>query len=114
MRATATCTVAAVVMEGEKSNIIVDPSPRQTEKSRSIHALAFTSHQELLLAESEGDFSMNEWDEVYQTARSICCMPTRQEIDMVLDDDDQQPGPDLCRFLRSAAEAKIVADLHWK
>lgn len=113
MRATATCTVAAVVMEGEKSNIIVDPSPRQTEKSRSIHALAFTSHHELLLAESEGDFSMNEWDEIYQTARSICCTPARQEIDMVLDD-DQQAGPDLRRFLRSAAEAKIMADLHWK
>lgn len=113
MRATATCTVAAVVVEDGKSKIVVHPSPRQTEKSRSIHVLAFTSHEELLLAQSEGDFSMNEWDEVYQTARLICCTPARQEIDMVLDD-DQQPGPDLRRFLRSAAEAKIMADLHWK
>lgn len=113
MRATATCTVVAVVVLNEKSKVIVDPSPRQADKSRSIHVLAFTSHEELLLAESEGDFSMSEWDEVYQTARSICCTPARQEIDMVLDD-NQNAGPDLRRFVRSAAEAKIMADLHWK
>lgn len=113
MRATAACTVAAVVTEDGKTRIAVDPSPRQREKSRSLHVLAFTSHEELLLAESEGDFSMDEWEEVYQTARTICCTPARKEIDMVLDD-DQQSGPDLRRFLQSAAEAKIMADLHWK
>lgn len=113
MRTTATCTVVAFVVEDGKSKIVVDPSPRQAEKSRSMHVFAFTAHEELLLAESDGDFSMNEWDEVYQTARSICCTSARQEIDMVLDD-DQQTGPDLRRFLRSAAEAKIMADLHWK
>lgn len=113
MRATATCTVAAVVVVDGNSKIVVDPSPRQAEKSRSIHVLAFTSHEELLLAESQGDFSMTEWDQVYQTAQSICCTPARQEVDMVLDD-DQQTGPDLRRFVRSAAEAKIMEDLHWK
>lgn len=115
MRATATCTAVAVVTDGQKSNIVVDPSPRQTDLARSVHALAFTSHQELVLAESTGDFSLTEWEQIYQTARSICCAPARQDIDMVLDDDDQQrSGPDLPRFLRSAAEAKTMADLHWK
>lgn len=113
MRATATCTVAAVSIENGQSEVIIDPSPRQTEISRSLHVLAFTSHDELLLAESEGDFSLDEWEEIYQTAQSICCKPAQNEIDMVLDD-DQQSGPDMRRFSRSAVEAKVIADLHWK
>lgn len=113
MRSTATSTLAAVSVEDEKTKVIVDPSPRQVELSRSVHVLFFTSHDELLLAESEGDFSMDEWDQVYETAWSLCCRPPRKDIDMVLDD-DQTPGPDLRQFVRSTAEAKVTADLHWK
>lgn len=100
--------------DGKQNRVIVDPSPRQVEQARSVHVLAFTSHEELLLVESEGDFSMNEWDLVYDTIRSICCKAAaNDEIDMVLGE-DQQAGPDLRRFVRSAAETKITADLHWK
>lgn len=114
MRSTATCAVAAVSDEDGRSRVILDPSPRQVEQSRSVHVLAFTSHEELLLAESEGDFSMDEWDQVYDTTRSICCNASvNDEIDMVLGE-DQRLGPDLRRFVRSAAEAKVAADLHWK
>ncbi|KAF3769094.1 hypothetical protein M406DRAFT_337384 [Cryphonectria parasitica EP155] len=113
MRSTATCVVAAVSPEDGKTEVVIDPSPRQVELSRSVHVLAFTSHDELLLAESEGDFSMNEWDQVYDTARSICCRPPAREVDMVLDD-DQQAGLDLRQFVRSTTEAKVTADLHWK
>lgn len=115
MRATATSAVAAISFDGGNSQITMDPSPRQADKARSVHVLAFTSHDELLLAESEGDFTMDEWDEVYQTARKICCGSAAKgnEIDMVVDE-DQQAGPDLRQFVRSAAEAKVTADLHWK
>lgn len=114
MRSTATSAIVAVSLEDGKTAFTVDPSPRQIEQSRSAHVLAFTSHEELLLAESEGDFTMGEWDHVYATARSICCKPAPdQAIDMVLGE-DQQPGPDLRRFVRAAAEAKVTADLYWK
>jgi exosome complex component RRP46 len=99
--------------DGGKPTVIVDPSPRQVELCRSVHMLAFTSHNELLLVESEGDFSMDEWDRVYETAQSVCCTQSTQGIDMVLDDQQQQ-GPDLRQFVRSIAEAKVAADLHWK
>ncbi|PSR92069.1 ribosomal protein S5 domain 2-type protein [Coniella lustricola] len=117
LRSTATCVVAAVPAEpahdSGKPTVLVDPSPRQVDLSRSVHVLAFTSHNELLLAESEGDFSMDEWDCVFETAHAVCCTQSTQGIDMVLDDDQQQ-GPDLHRFVRSIAEAKVAADLHWK
>lgn len=113
MRSTASSAVVAVSAGDGESRLVVDPSPRQVEQSRSMHVLTFTSHEELLVAESEGDFSMDEWDQVYETARTICCKPSQNEIDMVLDE-DTQPGPDLRHFVRSAAEAKVMADLHWK
>lgn len=115
MRSTAASVAAATVTAaGGKTSVVIDPSPRQVEQSRSVHAFAFTSHGELLLAESEGDFTMSEWDDVYATAKLICCKPPPdQEIDMVLGE-DQQLGPDLRNFIRTAAETKVAADLHWK
>lgn len=114
MRATATSAVAAVLLSEGKPQITMDPSPREADKSRSVHVLAFTSFGELLLAESEGDFTMNEWDQVYETSRSACCgVAGGNETHAVLDE-AQQSGPDMRQFVRSAAESKVAADLYWK
>ncbi|KAJ4419875.1 exosome non-catalytic core subunit rrp46 [Gnomoniopsis sp. IMI 355080] len=114
MRSIATSAVIAILLEDGQTTFITDPSPRQTEQARSVHVLAFTSHEELLLAESEGDFTMDEWNQVYAKSRIICCKAAPdQEIDMILGE-DQQPGLDLRRFVRTATEDKVVADLHWK
>jgi len=116
MSATATSTVVAVVADDDGTNkVIADPSPRQAEDASSLHTLAFTSHDELLLVESEGDFTMQQWDSVYETARQICCGQEHggSGIDMILDD-GQRNGPDLRHFVRSILEAKVATDLHWK
>lgn len=115
MRATATATAVAIVRQDGATKTIVDPSPREIEIARSVHVLAFTSQDELLLAESEGDFSVKEWDGVYETAKRICCrsMSTREGVEMILDDEDAG-GRDMRHLLRSAVESKVAADLHWK
>ncbi|KAG7293342.1 hypothetical protein NEMBOFW57_003390 [Staphylotrichum longicolle] len=115
MRATATATAVTIAQQDGAKRITVDPTPRDIETARSVHVLAFTSHDELLLAESEGDFTVKEWDDVYETAKAICCRsaPAKEGVAMVLDDEDAS-GPDMRQFLRSAAGAKVAADLHWK
>jgi exosome complex component RRP46 len=98
------------------SKLVADPSPRDVEAARSIHVLAFTSQDELLLAESEGDFTVKEWDDVYDTAKKICCQSgaTKGEgIEMVLDEKEDS-GPDMRQFLRVSMETRVAADLHWK
>ncbi|KAH7634884.1 hypothetical protein SMAC4_02985 [Sordaria macrospora] len=114
MKATATSTVVAVVPEDGSNKIVADPSPKDIGEATSLHALAFTSHDELLLSESEGDFTVKEWDDVYERAHQICCQTTSKQagIDMMLDDDAS--GPDMRHFLRSALETKIASDLYWK
>lgn len=115
MRATAAAaTVAAVSLGDGKTQITIGPSPRQADKSRSVHVLAFTSFGELLLAESEGDFTMTEWDQVYETSRSACCSTAGSDGIHAVLDDAQQSGPDMRQFVRSATESKVAADLHWK
>jgi exosome complex component RRP46 len=115
MRATATATAVAIVRQDGATKTLVDPSSREAETAQSVHVLAFTSHDELLLAESEGDFTVKEWDDVYETAKTICCrpQPTKEGIAMVLDDENAA-GPDMRHFLRSAMESKVASDLHWK
>lgn len=113
MRTTATSAVAAVSLGDGKIQITMDPSPREADKSRSVHVLAFTPSSELLLAESEGDFTMTEWEQVYETSRSACGVADGNGIHAVLDE-AQQSGPDMRQFVRSAAESKVAADLYWK
>ncbi|KAK4097533.1 hypothetical protein N658DRAFT_489134 [Parathielavia hyrcaniae] len=116
MRATATGTAVAIMHQDGAKQTMVDPSPRDIEKARSVHVLAFTSQDELLLAESEGDFTVKEWDLVYETARGICCRsrPQAKEGMAMLLDDESTGGPDMRQFLRSTMESKVAADLHWK
>ncbi|KAK4147928.1 uncharacterized protein C8A04DRAFT_24490 [Dichotomopilus funicola] len=116
MRATATATAIAVMRQEEGApTLVVDPSTRAIETAQSAHVLAFTSHGGLLLAESEGDFTVKEWDSVYDTAREICCRsaPTKEGMEMVLDEEATR-GPDMRQFLQSTMEAKVAKDLHWK
>ncbi len=115
MRATATANIVAVVSEDGVKKMVADPSPRDVEIAHSVHVLAFTSHHELLLAESEGDFTVQEWDDVYETAKKICCQSGAKKagIDMVLDEGNGA-GHEMGQFIRSTLETKVAADLHWK
>ncbi|GAB1310095.1 exosome non-catalytic core subunit rrp46 [Madurella fahalii] len=115
MRATATATAVAIVRQDGVIKTVVDPSPREIETAQSVHVLAFTSQDELLLAESEGDFTVKEWDNVYETAKRICCgsAPIREGDEMTLEDEDAD-GRDMRHFVRSTVESKVAADLHWK
>ena len=114
LKATATSTVVAVLGGGADGTIVADPSPRQVEAAKSVHAFAFTSHDELLLAESEGDFTMQDWETAHAAAQDICCRPAQKpEPDMDVDE-GQGGGPDMRRFIRSTMEAKVASDLHWR
>ncbi|KAK4156873.1 exosome complex component RRP46 [Chaetomidium leptoderma] len=115
MRATLTATAVAMAHRDGAKKTIVDPTPRDIETAQSVHVFAFTSRDELLLAESEGDFTVEEWDDVCETAKKVCChsAPAKEGMAMVLDDEDVG-GPDMRQFLRSTMKSKVDADLHWK
>ncbi|SPN97174.1 related to RRP46 protein, involved in rRNA processing [Cephalotrichum gorgonifer] len=108
--ATAALVIVPEATSDEKT--IVDPTPVQISRARSVHVLAFTSEGDLLLSESEGQFSLADWDEVVGAARQVCF---RSQDDM---DTDEKAGvarpADMKQFIRTAMASKVAADLHWR
>ena len=114
MATTATAAVVAVVSEGSKTRLVVDPSQRELDSANSAHVFAFTAGGQLLLAESQGDFTMTEWEDAHATAKKICCEAAKKDgIEMIIGDEDSV-GPDMQRFLRSTMESKVAEDLMWR
>ncbi|KAJ8130752.1 hypothetical protein O1611_g2878 [Lasiodiplodia mahajangana] len=115
LTATLTSTSLAILSEDGQRQIITNPTARQVEQSQSFHVLAFTSQNELILAESEGAFTIKEWDGVYVAAQEQCCTTAiMDDTDTIMDEGRPADTPDLKRFIRSTVEQKTASDLYWK
>ena len=90
-------------------------SVKALKEAASLHVLAFSSLGELLLAESEGAFDIDIWDQVYRWAEKDCRKsdsgdPTQtDDVDMDL----SKPGS-LEDSLRSIIEEKAAREYRWK
>ncbi|KAI1082817.1 hypothetical protein F5B20DRAFT_485865 [Whalleya microplaca] len=114
LTATLTSTALAVTQDGGSKKIIVNPSAREIETSQSFHVFSFTSHDDLILAESEGSFNLKEWDDAFAMAYRQCCEPNTTSDGDTLMDDGSLPFSNLKNFTRTTLGEKIVSDLHWK
>lgn len=114
MTATLTSTSLAILLEDGQRQIVTNPTARQIQQSQSFHVFAFTSQNELILAESEGAFTMKEWDDVYSAAHRQCCATTTIDDTDTSMDVELPTDADLKRFVRSTAEQKTTSDLYWK
>jgi exosome complex component RRP46 len=108
---TVTSTLLALMDDGK---IIQYPTIREIQQATSIHVLAFTSHGELLVDESEGDFSIDDWDLIFEKAQRICCGTGQAaDVDAMLDEGEEGNGG-LTGFLRSTLKEKVTSDLKWR
>lgn len=112
LKAIATSTLLAIP-QAEGQDVIVDPSPVEADRAKSLHALAFTSQDELLLSESEGIFTPDEWTKVLELGQRICCHHQETGLDTAMDGDGAA-SKSMKDFIRSVMETKIAGDLHWK
>lgn len=55
-----------------QGNLVYDPPAAATQSAASFHVLAFSSTRDIMLAESEGKFSVDTWENVFEMARSQC------------------------------------------
>jgi exosome complex component RRP46 len=107
-------TTSALLATMDDSRIIQYPTIREIQQATSLHVLAFTSHGELLFAESEGDFNIDDWDLIFEKARRICCgVGEAADVDAMLDEGEDGNGG-LTGFLRSTLEGKATSDLKWR
>lgn len=109
---TMTCSLLAINGSGLASSIIENPSVLEIQQAASIHVLAFTSHGDLLVAESEGSFTLEEWNVVHDRAKHMCC--GAGDIDAMRDEGDDEDSDGMIQFVKSTLQEKIAADLHWR
>jgi exosome complex component RRP46 len=108
-------TLSATTLAVNSSDeIIREPSIKDTAGSTSLHVLAFTSKGHLLLNESEGKFTFDTWEEVYERALAIChgTSTTGSDGDVAMtENEDSQP---LEGLVRDAVQDQIHSDYAWK
>lgn len=90
------------------------PSAQDLSAATSIHALAFSSHGDLLVVESEGYFTLEKWEEVYTRARSICHEEEEEESGSDDVSMGSQGGARLENVLRDAVRQKVANEHNWK
>ncbi|KAL8955830.1 MAG: hypothetical protein Q9193_006452 [Seirophora villosa] len=106
-----TATLVAVTPSGE---LIGGPPPGIIKEALSLHVLAFSSHGQLLLSESEGAFDMDVWDQVYDIAKRICRGSKSEDLDGT-EDINMEPSDDsMENSLRNILQEKAAREQRWK
>ena len=108
---TLTATLVAV---NPDATYTTDPSVQQVKLASSVHVLAFSSHGVLLVAESEGDFTVDIWEEAHQKAKLHCHGESDEESeseDVSMTSDD---GFKLESVLKDVVERKIAEERKWE
>ena len=99
---------SVVVALDSRNTILVRPSASESQKARSTHVLAFSSHRELLLVESEGAFDIDIWETVAETAKALCCGAS-PEIGDAMAVEGQEPDRGLEGHIRALVTAEIMS-----
>ncbi|KAG5913511.1 hypothetical protein E4U42_001087 [Claviceps africana] len=110
----AIAVATALAISADNNDLVVEPSVEEASKAKSVHALAFTSGDEVLLAESSGSFSIEEWDRILEAGQRVCCQDQTSEIDADMSGGNNVHSASIKSFVRSVMEKKSAADLHWK
>ncbi|PHH81995.1 hypothetical protein CDD82_7312 [Ophiocordyceps australis] len=116
LKSIATAVTLAFGTRDGKVEMIVDPGARETAMAESVHVLGFTSDGELLMAESLGSFSVEQWEQVLEAGRRICCRDRDSGLDTVMAGDGLEglESPSVKAFIRATLETQTLQDLYWK
>ena len=97
-----------------RDSLLWRPSAKDVAAAHSLHVLAFSSHNRVLVAESEGSFDIELWSTVVEEARRECRGGLSAGVKMSDSSMDATENASLEDSLRSILEAKIAADNRWK
>ena len=105
---------SATVAIGVNNSLIHDPTVEQLHFSTSVHVFAFSSHGDLVLAESEGKFSPQAWEAAANEAMDRC-HGKRDEGNGIRDVQmDIEEDVSLENILKNVVQQKVMKDQEWK
>lgn len=94
------------------SDEVVELDKKNIASLESLHVFAFTSKGELLLAQSEGSFTPEQWEIAHDSAESICCGSATEKDRMQVEGEVQNAN--LQQWLRDTVQDRIDKDQAWK
>ena len=113
-------TSALIAVVDHASTLLSDPLPAQMKDVLSIHVFAFSSLGELLVVESEGDFTFDVWQRAHDKALHLCRgsqmgkdekKSGEEDVDMDIESPAGSSKEDL---LRTVIQEKALRDQRWK
>jgi exosome complex component RRP46 len=84
---------------------------------RSTHVFAFSGDRRLLLNESDGKFSYEEWEEACEMAEEVCCKEEDQggvSLGDSMEVDGAVQSQNLEKWLRQVVKRKVEYEQRWK
>ena len=99
------------------SSPLISPTANELLRANpvgSVHVFAFSSDGSVLLNESDGKFSYEEWDEAAEAAEGVCC---KEEGGVGLGEGmevDGKEGSNLEEWLREIVKEKVAREQKWK
>lgn len=78
----------------------------------SLHVFAFSGDNRLLLAESDGAFGYDEWDEACEVAEEACCKTGGVDLGEGMEVDGAEGN--LEDWLRKVVRKKVEHEQRWK
>ncbi|KAI9842896.1 MAG: exosome non-catalytic core subunit rrp46 [Sclerophora amabilis] len=110
-----TTFTSTILVADPTGKVIMSPSAHDLDQATSRHVLAFSPKGDLLVAESEGNFSLGTWEDVFDCGRAICCAPKGPGADdddgMKMDTGDEETMEGV---LRRVMEEQTARDQRWK
>lgn len=107
MKSVAAAAIVALPKGFPESEAVVNPSPLAANEAVSLHLVGFSQQGALLLTESEGKFTVAEWEAAVEVGRHSCQPKEASAM-------DETETPDMGQFLRSITEARLASDLSWR
>jgi exosome complex component RRP46 len=102
-------TFSAVLLGVTKSgDIVQNPSAAVAKTTVSLHALAISSKNHLLLTESHGRFDFDTWELVRERAQSICQGSAASDGDVAMSEGANTSSVNA--FIRETVEDQIYSD----
>ena len=107
-------TLTATLVAVDARRLKLDPTAEELKVASSIHVFAFSSHENLLVVESEGEFGIETWENAYHKARLACRGEDEDDSeseDVSMDSDNDTKLEDV---LRDAVRQKVAREQKWK
>jgi exosome complex component RRP46 len=104
---TMVASLAAVAGDGK---VMVDPAEKQLVGCKSVHAMAYSMKEELLLNQSVGSFGVEEWQEIAEQLKAT----TASAMGATSDDHAMEDGITQEPWLRQAFEESVRKAGSWR